>query len=121
MDRAWVEPEPQSNQDPTPARPWPDLCSFVSIRGPPSSPANNDTMDLLDTHVYGLIGDEGFARLVAAFYRRVPADVVRTRFPSQVKIGPVERIGDLVNLQLPGIPLNPLPVAPRQIPFHAGS
>jgi hemoglobin len=31
-------------------------------------------MDLLDTHVYGLIGDEGFARLVAAFYRRVPAD-----------------------------------------------
>ena len=33
-------------------------------------------MDLLDTHVYGLIGDEGFARLVAAFYRRVPADDV---------------------------------------------
>jgi hemoglobin len=33
-------------------------------------------MDLLDTHVYGLIGDEGFTRLVAAFYRRVPADDV---------------------------------------------
>ena len=31
-------------------------------------------MDLLDTHVYGLIGDEGFVRLVAAFYRRVPGD-----------------------------------------------
>jgi hemoglobin len=31
-------------------------------------------MDLLDTHVYGLIGDEGFTRLVAAFYRRVPSD-----------------------------------------------
>ena len=31
-------------------------------------------MDLLDTQVYGMIGDEGFARLVAAFYRRVPAD-----------------------------------------------
>src|SRR5687767_9881735 len=38
--------------------------------------SNNGTMDLLDTHVYGLIGDEGFARLVAAFYRRVPADDV---------------------------------------------
>ena len=33
-------------------------------------------MDLLDTKVYGLIGDEGFARLVAAFYRRVPGDDV---------------------------------------------
>ena len=37
-------------------------------------PANNVRMDLLDTKVYGLIGDEGFARLVAAFYRRVPGD-----------------------------------------------
>jgi len=31
-------------------------------------------MDLLDTKVYDLIGDAGFARLVAAFYRRVPTD-----------------------------------------------
>ena len=30
--------------------------------------------DLLDTRVYGLIGENGFTRLVAAFYRRVPAD-----------------------------------------------
>ena len=33
-------------------------------------------MDLLDTQVYGLIGDEGFARLVGAFFRRVPLDDV---------------------------------------------
>lgn len=32
--------------------------------------------DLLDTHVYSVIGAEGFRRLVAAFYRRVPADDV---------------------------------------------
>jgi hemoglobin len=31
-------------------------------------------MDLLDTQVYGLIGDDGFARLTAAFFRRVPHD-----------------------------------------------
>jgi hemoglobin len=31
-------------------------------------------VDLLDTQVYGLIGDEGFTRLIAAFYRRVPTD-----------------------------------------------
>jgi hemoglobin len=31
-------------------------------------------MDLLDTQVYELVGDEGFSRLVAEFYRRVPGD-----------------------------------------------
>jgi hemoglobin len=33
-------------------------------------------MDLLDTQVHSIIGDEGFARLVAAFYRRVPEDEI---------------------------------------------
>jgi type VI secretion system protein ImpJ len=33
----------------------------------------------------------------------------------------VERIRDLVNLALPGVTLVPLPVAPRQIPFHSGA
>src|SRR5688572_33232678 len=33
-------------------------------------------MDLLDTKVYGRSGDEGFRRLVSAFYRRVPTDDV---------------------------------------------
>ena len=45
---------------------------------------------------------------------------VRTRFPTQVKIGPVLQIRQLVNSQLPGIATRPLPVAPRQIPYHAG-
>ncbi|MBL3950393.1 type VI secretion system baseplate subunit TssK, partial [Bacteroides thetaiotaomicron] len=50
----------------------------------------------------------------------VPADSLRTRFPAQAKLGPVERIRDLVQLQLPGITMRQLPVAPRQIPYHAG-
>jgi hemoglobin len=33
-------------------------------------------MDLLDSEVHALIGDEGFTRLVAAFYRRVPQDPI---------------------------------------------
>jgi type VI secretion system protein ImpJ len=44
----------------------------------------------------------------------------RSRFPMQLKIGPVEKIRDLVNLQLPGITIAAMPVAPRQIPYHAG-
>lgn len=60
------------------------------------------------------------ASFVLAVNAQMPAETLRTRFPTQVKIGPVEAIRNLVNLQLPGIPLRPLPVAPRQIPFHAG-
>ena len=46
-------------------RPGVNNCAWASVMMP---------MDLLDTHVYGLIGDDGFRRLVAAFYRRVPGD-----------------------------------------------
>jgi len=60
------------------------------------------------------------ANFVLAVSAQMPAETLRSRFPAQVKVGPAERIRDLVNLQLPGIPLNALPVAPRQIPFHAG-
>lgn len=60
------------------------------------------------------------ATFVLAVSAQMAPDAVRTAFPRQVKIGSVEKIRDLVNLQLPGIGLRPLPVAPRQLPFHAG-
>ena len=59
----------------------------------------------------------GFVLAIAA---AIPTEELRTRFPTQVKIGPVEQIRDLVNLQLPGIRVRPLPVAPRQMPYHTG-
>jgi type VI secretion system protein ImpJ len=49
-----------------------------------------------------------------------PAEHVRQRFPAQVKVAPAEKIADLVRQGLPGVPVVPIPVAPRQIPFHAG-
>jgi type VI secretion system protein ImpJ len=60
------------------------------------------------------------ATFVLAVNASMPAESIRTGFPAKVKIGAVEKIRDLVNLQLPGIGLRPLPVAPRQLPFHAG-
>jgi type VI secretion system protein ImpJ len=60
------------------------------------------------------------AQFVLAVSAQIPGETLRARFPTQVKIGPVERIRDLVQLQLPGVALHPLPVAPRQIPYHAG-
>jgi len=60
------------------------------------------------------------AAFVLAVSAAVPPEVVRARFPAQVKIGPVEKLRDLVNLHLPGVGLRPLPVAPRQLPYNAG-
>jgi len=57
---------------------------------------------------------------VLAVKADIPNEELRRRFPAQVKIGPVEHIRDLVNNQLPGIATTALPVAPRQIPYHAG-
>ncbi|NMK49744.1 type VI secretion system baseplate subunit TssK [Achromobacter sp. Bel] len=60
------------------------------------------------------------AGFVLAVHADLGTDTVRARFPAQVKIGPVERIRDLVHLQLPGVTVRALPVAPRQIPYSAG-
>lgn len=60
------------------------------------------------------------ATFVLAVRADLSDDVLRSRFPAQIKIGPVERIRQLVNAALPGIELKALPVAPRQIPFRSG-
>lgn len=60
------------------------------------------------------------ATFILAVNAQLPAETIRVKLPVQVKIGPSEKIRDLVNLALSGIPLTPLPVAPRQLPFHAG-
>ena len=60
------------------------------------------------------------AAFVLAANAQVPAETLRNHFPQQVKIGPVEEIQRLVNSSLPGITIQPLSVAPRQIPFHVG-
>lgn len=63
-----------------------------------------------------LFANSGFVLTARA---DMPADTLAAALPQHLKVGPLETIGDLVNLQLPGIALRPLPVAPRQLPFHA--
>ena len=50
-------------------------------------------MDLLDTHVYGLILEDGFTRLVAAFYRRVATDdILSPMYPKHDLAGAEQRL-----------------------------
>ena len=51
----------------------------------------------------------------------LPKETIRAKFPTHLKIGPVEHITQLVNRQLPGIRIEPMPVAPRQIPYHGNA
>ena len=60
-------------------------------------------MDLLDTQLYGRIGEASFARLAAAFYRRVPTDEILGRFyPAEDLAGAEERLRDFLIMRFGG-------------------
>jgi len=61
----------------------------------------------------------GSSIFVLAASAHCDSEELRKRLPAHLKVAPVESIRQLVNLHLPGIKVKPLPVAPRQIPFHA--
>ncbi len=53
--------------------------------------------DLLDTKLYALIGEESFARLVAAFYRQVPSDdILGPLYPKHDLTGAQERLREFL-------------------------
>jgi type VI secretion system protein ImpJ len=71
----------------------------------------------------GVVHDKALfdsAAFVLAARADVPAENLRRGFPAQVTIATVESIAKLVNDHVHGVPLQPLSVVPRQIPFHAG-
>lgn len=57
---------------------------------------------------------------ILAIHADVANDILMSNFPAQMKISPIDRIRELVQLQLPGIPLRAMPSVPRQIPWHSG-
>jgi type VI secretion system protein ImpJ len=58
---------------------------------------------------------------IFAISANLPAEQLRQRLPQQSKIGSVEQIQKLVDLQLPGARLVPLPHPPRLVPYYAQS
>ncbi|MDA0148882.1 type VI secretion system baseplate subunit TssK [Vibrio sp. LaRot3] len=60
------------------------------------------------------------AEFIVAVKAKMPSEELQRLFIQQTKVSSAEKIRDLVSLQLPGVPLLPIPVAPRQLPYHAG-
>ncbi|MDF0604560.1 type VI secretion system baseplate subunit TssK [Neisseriaceae bacterium TC5R-5] len=61
-----------------------------------------------------------YSSLVLAVGAQMPADVLQQQFIAQTKISPPQRLPELIRSHLPGLPLQSLPVPPRQIPFSSG-
>jgi len=76
-----------------------------------------DNVKLVAIHDKKLLGTASFILVAQA---DVDKESLRNLLPKQIKIGTPENIRSLVNSHLPGVKIMPLPVAPRQIPFHAG-
>jgi len=54
-------------------------------------------MDLLDTRVYEVVGDAGFERLTAGFYRRVASDdLLGPMYPKHDLTGAEQRLRDFL-------------------------
>lgn len=60
------------------------------------------------------------ADFVLAVRAQIPQEQLRRQFVQQTKITSLEKIRDLVSVQLPGVPLVALSAAPRQLPYHSG-
>lgn len=52
---------------------------------------------MIETEIYAMIGEEGFTRLVAAFYRQVPHDdILGKMYPEDDRAGAEQRLRDFL-------------------------
>jgi len=60
-------------------------------------------MDLLDTQIFPLIGEPGFRRLVAQFYRQVPNDgILEPMYRGRDLVAAEQRLGDFLIMRFGG-------------------
>jgi hemoglobin len=60
-------------------------------------------MDLLDTQIFSIIGEDGFRRLVSAFYRRVRTDdILSPLYPEHDFAGAEERLRGFLIMRFGG-------------------
>ncbi|WP_186803950.1 type VI secretion system baseplate subunit TssK, partial [Salmonella enterica] len=95
------------------------LLNAVLIRGAQRIELKEGTYGILNA-VVAPSDLADFSTLVLAIKASMPTDVLLQHFAAQTKIGPSDRLPELIRSHLPGLALQVLPVPPRQIPFQAG-
>lgn len=63
---------------------------------------------------------QSYSSMVLAVSADMPAETLAQQFAARSKIGPTNRLPELIRAHLPGLTLTALPVPPRQMPFNAG-
>ena len=59
--------------------------------------------DIAPENIYGIIGENGIARLIAAFYRQVPADdILRPMYPEEDLAGAEMRLREFLVFRFGG-------------------
>jgi hemoglobin len=59
----------------------------------------------MDENLYAIIGEEGFSRLIRAFYRQVPDDeILGPMYPAEDLIGAEQRLRDFLVMRFGGPP-----------------
>jgi type VI secretion system protein ImpJ len=84
--------------------------------------AMNLPFSYLDGIYVALVNDVSLlksATFILAVKSQIPHDTLQRQFIQQSKISSVERIRNVVSVQVPGVQLTSLSTAPRQIPYHA--
>ncbi|KGM26516.1 type VI secretion protein [Photorhabdus luminescens] len=60
------------------------------------------------------------AALILAVRAQIPQEQLRRQFVQQIKVASQEKIREMVSVQLPGVAIEALSAAPRQLPYHVG-
>lgn len=63
---------------------------------------------------------KAFSSLILGVSARLSRETLAQEFMARLKIGSPEQLDQLVRSHMPGLPLQILPVAPRQIPYEVG-
>jgi type VI secretion system protein ImpJ len=85
------------------------------IRLPLEERARGTYLSIIQDH--DLLSNAAFVLLVKADTAK---EIVSNQFPENINSGAVEQIKNMVQAFVRGVPLNPLPVVPRQLPFRDG-
>ncbi len=93
------------------------LLNAVLIRGAQRIELKEGTYGILNA-VVAPSDLADFSTLVLAIKASMPTDVLLQHFAAQTKIGPSDRLPELIRSHLPGLALQVLPVPPRQIRFR---
>ncbi|OOF70622.1 type VI secretion system baseplate subunit TssK [Rodentibacter caecimuris] len=114
----YVHTDPVLSLDPL----YNDIKSYLSVV------ANTRVVSLpVVAHQYGVytaqVNDVSLystAEFIIAVKAHLQPELLKSQFIQQTKVSSIEQINKLIHLQLPGIPLHALPVAPRYLPYHSG-